>query len=54
LKFFIKKWSAAFALTEIAKSNPEMQKELVPEFKKILEKENNKGVKNIYIRSLVK
>ncbi len=48
------RWSAAFALTEITKSNPEMQKELVPEFKKILERENNKGVKNIYIRSLVK
>jgi len=46
------RWSAAFALTEIAKSNPEMQKELVPEFKKILERENNKGVKNIYMKYL--
>jgi len=39
-------------LTEIAKSNPEMQKEFVPEFKKILERENNKGVKNIYMKYL--
>ncbi|CAD7771670.1 hypothetical protein AIOGIFDO_01080 [Candidatus Methanoperedenaceae archaeon GB37] len=46
------RWSAAFALTEIAKSNPEMQEELVPEFKKILERENNKGVKNIYMKYL--
>ena len=46
------RWSAAFALTEIAKSNPEMQKELVPEFKKIIERENNKGVKNIYMKYL--
>jgi hypothetical protein len=46
------RWSTAFALTEIAKSNPEMEKELVHEFKKILERENNKGVKNIYIKYL--
>ena len=46
------RWSAAFALTEIVKSNPEMQKELVPEFKEILERENNKGVKNIYVKYL--
>ncbi|MCL0058958.1 HEAT repeat domain-containing protein [Dehalococcoidia bacterium] len=46
------RWSAAFALTEIAKSNSEMQKELVPEFKKILERETNKGVRNIYLKYL--
>ncbi|HEC86289.1 MAG TPA: hypothetical protein ENI49_00210 [Thermoplasmatales archaeon] len=46
------RWSAAFALTEIAKSNPEMQKELIPEFEKITERENNKGVKNIYMKYL--
>ena len=46
------RWSAAFALTEIAKSGLEMQKELVPEFKKILERENNKGVRNIYLKYL--
>ena len=46
------RWSAAFALTEIAKSSPKMQKELIPEFKRILKRENNKGVKNIYIKYL--
>ena len=46
------RWSVAFALTEIAKSNPEMQKELIPEFEKIIERENNKGVKNIYMKYL--
>jgi len=46
------RWSAAFALTEIAKSSLEMQEELVPEFKKILERENNKGVGNIYLKYL--
>lgn len=44
------RWSAAFALTEIAKSNIDVQKELVLEFKKILERETNKGVRNIYLK----
>ena len=47
------RWSAAFALTEIAKSNKDVQKELVPEFKKILKKETNKGVRNIYLKYLM-
>ena len=42
------RWSAAFALTEIAKSNNEIRKELAPEFTKILEKEENNGVRNVY------
>jgi HEAT repeat protein len=46
------RWSVAFALTEIAKSSLGMQKKLVPEFKKILEREDNKGVKNIYLKYL--
>ena len=46
------RWSAAFALTEIAKCNLEMREELVLEFNKILEKENNKGVRNIYLKYL--
>ena len=46
------RWSAAFALTEIAKSNQDVQKELAPEFKKILERETNKGVRNIYLKYL--
>jgi HEAT repeat protein len=51
-KGMVVRWSAAFALTEIAKSSLEMQEELVPEFKKILQRENNKGVKNIYLKYL--
>lgn len=46
------RWSAAFALTEIARSNSEMQKGLIPEVKKILEREKNNGVKNIYLKYL--
>jgi len=36
-------------LTEIAKSNKDVQRKLVLEFKKILERETNKGVRNIYL-----
>jgi hypothetical protein len=46
------RWCAAFALTEIAKYNPKLQKELVPKFKKLIEKENNNGVKNVYLKAL--
>jgi len=41
-----------YVTKEIAKSNLEMQKELIPEFKKILERETNKGVKDIYLKYL--
>jgi len=46
------RWSAAFALTEIAKNNLKLRKELVPRFKEIAEKEKNKGVKNLYVKAL--
>jgi hypothetical protein len=46
------RWSAAFALTEIAKSNPKTRKQLVPIFEEIVEKEENNGVKNIYLKAL--
>ena len=46
------RWSAAFALTEIAKNNPKMQKELVPKFSEIVKKEENNGVKNVYVKAL--
>ncbi len=48
------RWSAAFALTQIAKSNPELRKELLPKFKEIAEKEENNGVKNIYSKAIKK
>ena len=44
------RWSTAFALTEIAKNNPETQKKLIAQFEKIIAKEENKGVKKIYIK----
>ena len=46
------RWSAAFALTEIAKSNSKLKRELIPEFTKILAGEKNNGVKNIYLKYL--
>jgi HEAT repeat protein len=46
------RWSAAFALTEIAKHNPDLTKELIPKFSKIAKKEHNGGVKKIYLKAL--
>jgi len=46
------RWSAAFALTEIAKNNTKLRKELVPKFKEIAEKEKNNGVRNVYVKAL--
>jgi len=46
------RWSAAFALTEIAKSNSKLQKELVKRFNQIVKEESNNGVKNVYLKAL--
>ncbi len=46
------RWSLAFALGEIAKNNLKLQKEIIPKIKKIIKKENNKGVKNVYLKAL--
>lgn len=46
------RWSAASALVEIAKNSSELRKELVPKFKEILKKEENNGVRNIYVKAL--
>ena len=46
------RWCAAFALTEIAKYNSRKQKELVSEFNTIVKKEQNNGVKNVYLKAL--
>jgi hypothetical protein len=46
------KWCAAFALAEIAKLNPKTRKKLVPIFGKIIKKEQNNGVKNVYVKAL--
>jgi HEAT repeat protein len=46
------RWSAAKGLTEIAKNYPESQKKLLGMFAKIIEVEDNNGVKNIYVKAL--
>ncbi len=46
------RWSAAFALTEIAKSNMKLKKELVNRFNQIVKEESNNGVKNVYLKAL--
>jgi len=46
------KWCAAFALTEIAKHNPETRKQLLPVFEKIIRAEKNNGVKNVYLKAM--
>ena len=46
------KWCAAFALSEIAKYNIKSRKQLLPIFEKIIEREKNNGVKNVYVKAL--
>ena len=46
------KWCAAFALVEIAKHNPKTRKQLLPIFEKIIKRERNNGVKNVYVKAL--
>jgi len=38
--------------TEITKHNPKVQKELILRMKEIIKKENNNGVKNVYLKAL--
>jgi len=46
------RWCAAFALSEIAKNNPRVRKELVPKIEEIIRNEKNNGVKNVYLKAL--
>ncbi|ODS42591.1 MAG: hypothetical protein MSIBF_04600 [Candidatus Altiarchaeales archaeon IMC4] len=46
------RWCAAFALSEIAKNNRKLQKELAANFGEILKTEKNNGVRNVYIGAL--
>ena len=48
------RWCAAYGLAEIALHNLKVRKELVPELKKLAEKEKNNGVKNVYLKALQK
>lgn len=46
------KWCAAYALTEIAKNNLQTRKELLPVFEKIIKREKNNGVRNVYVKAM--
>lgn len=46
------RWSAALALVAIAKSNSTTHKKLLPFFREVVGKEENNGVRNIYLKGL--
>jgi hypothetical protein len=46
------RWSAAFALSEIAKNNLSARKMLVPKIQEIVKSEQNNGVRNVYMKAL--
>jgi len=46
------RWCAAYALTEIARHNPQTRNQLLPIFEKISTIEKNNGVKNVYVKAL--
>lgn len=46
------RWSAAYALGEIIKHDEKARRRLLPEIKKILKREKNDGVKNVYKKAL--
>jgi len=45
------RWATAFALSEIAKYNKGIQSELAKKFEILVKKEQNNGVKNVYIKA---
>jgi hypothetical protein len=51
-KSTVVRWCAAFALTEIAKSNPAIRLELGSKMEEIVQNEKNNGVKNVYLKAL--
>jgi len=46
------RWSSAFALGEIAKYNKKIKTELVKKIENLSKKEQNNGVKNVYLKAL--
>jgi len=48
------RWCAAYGLSEIALHCEKARKELVPEMKKLAEKEKNNGVRNVFLNTLKK
>ncbi len=51
-KSTVVRWCAAFGLAGIAKNNKRLQEELVEKFEKLIEKEQNNGVKSVYLKVL--
>ncbi len=51
-KSTVVRWCAAFALTEIAKYNLKVARDFKSRMKEIAEKENNNGVRNVYLKFL--
>lgn len=51
-KSTVVRWCAAFALTEIAKNNPKVGRELRSRMEEITRNEKNNGVKNVYLKAL--
>jgi hypothetical protein len=45
------RWSTAYALGEIVKENEKIRSKLMPEIEKILRREKNNGVKNVYAKA---
>ena len=46
------RWCAAYALSEIVKSNFKTRGTLVPRIEEIVKYETNNGVKNVYLKAL--
>ena len=46
------RWCAAYALSEIVKSNSKTRGTLVPRIEEIVKYETNNGVKNVYLKAL--
>jgi len=51
-KSTVVRWCAAFGLAGIAKHNINIQEELVKKFEELIEKEQNNGVRNVYLKTL--
>jgi len=51
-KSTVVRWCAAFALTQIAKNNPKVGRELRSRIEEITRNEKNNGVKNVYLKAL--
>jgi hypothetical protein len=51
-KSTVVRWCAAFALTEITKSNLAIRKDLAAKIEEIVQNEKNNGVKTVYLKAL--